>query len=110
MRRTLLTAIAAFMVLTSNRYTVQGQTDTGPITEGRSVCVPYNPETLRLVEEHGHWQLNRADGARFRAFANREDAEAGLAVAKENNQLCYIGKSNTGADREKYIMEYWRKR
>lgn len=60
--------------------------------------------------KNGHWQLSRADGTRFRTFASREDAEAGLAVARENNQLCYIGKSNTLPDRERHIMEYWRKR
>lgn len=110
MRKSLLVTGALFMALTANRSIVSGQTDNGPIHEGRSVCYPYNPESLRLVEEYGGWQLNRGDGARFRAFANRDDAEAGLAIAKENNQLCYIGKSNTLPNRERYIMEYWRKK
>ena len=110
MRKSLLMIGALFMALTANRSIVSGQTDSGPIHDGRSICFPYNPENLRLIEESGRWQLNRADGARFRAFASREDAGAGLVIARENNQLCYIGKSNTLPNRERYIMEYWRKR
>jgi len=86
------------------------QSNTGPVTHGRSVCVPYDPAGLKLVQlpRTGDWQLQRADGAIFKLFANREDAEAGLAVAREHTQLCYIGKGNTKPDRRNYIMEYWK--
>jgi hypothetical protein len=110
MRKSLVVAAALLMTFATNRSTVARQADTGPIHEGRSICVPYNPATLYLTEARGTWLLSRADGARFKTFADREDAEAGLAIAKENNQLCYIGKSNTRPNRERYIMEYWRKR
>ncbi len=110
MRKSSLVAATLLMSFAANHSTVARQADTGPIHDGRSICVPYNPAMLYLVEERGAWLLNRADGARFKVFADREDAEAGLAIAKENNQLCYIGKSNTRPDRERYIMEYWRKR
>jgi hypothetical protein len=56
----------------------------------------------------GAWDLRRADGAIFKNFDNRDDAEAGLAVARLHTQLCYIGKSNTRPDRGRYIMEYWK--
>jgi hypothetical protein len=81
-----------------------------PVTSGRTICVPYDPTKLQLteVERTGTWRLQRDDGAIFKVFADREDAEAGLAVAKQHTQLCYIGKSNTRADRERYIMEYWK--
>jgi hypothetical protein len=90
--------------------TLAAQSNSAPVTEGRSVCVPYDPATLTIGEigRSGDWQLRRADGAIFKVFATREDAEAGLAVAKEHTRLCYIGKSNTRADRAKYIMEYWK--
>src|SRR6185295_16332219 len=110
MRKSLLMAGTVLVALTANRSTVVGQTDAGAIHDGQSICFPYNPATLQLFEEHGDWQLNRADGARFRVFATREDAEAGLAIEKENNQLCYIGKSNTRPQRDRYVMEYWRKK
>jgi hypothetical protein len=81
-----------------------------PVASGRTICVPYDPATLQLteVERTGTWRLQRDDGAIFKVFADREDAEAGLAVAKEHTQLCYIGKSNTRPDRQLYIMEYWK--
>lgn len=89
--------------------TLAAQTNSAPRTEGRSVCVPYDPAGLKLeLQRTGDWRLQRADGAIFKLFADREDAEAGLAVAKEHTQLCYIGKSNTKANRRDYIMEYWK--
>lgn len=49
------------------------------ITSG---CVPYDPAGLKLLERaNGTWLLERSDGAQFRAFANKSDADAGLASA-----------------------------
>ena len=81
-----------------------------PITAGRSVCVPYDPSTLKLTEigSTGTWRLQRGDGAIFEQFADREDAEAGLEVAKRHTQICYIGKSNTRPNRADYVMTYWK--
>lgn len=81
-----------------------------PVTVGRTTCVPYDAATLKIteIEWNGTWMLQRDDGAIFKVFADREDAEAGLAVAKQHTELCYIGKSNTRPDRGKYIMEYWK--
>jgi hypothetical protein len=68
-----------------------------PVTSGRTICVPYDPAGLKITatESAGTWTLQRDNGAIFKVFADREDAEAGLAVAKQHIQLCYIGKSNT---------------
>ena len=92
--------------------TLTAQSNSRPITVGRSTCVPYDPASLRLVEVRrtgdSDWQLLRGDGAIFEVFATREDAEEGLAVAKGHSQLCYIGKSNSRPNRELYIMEYWK--
>jgi len=54
-----------------------------PFTDGRTTCVPYDSATLKLteIERNGTWRLQRDDGAIFKVFADREDAEAGLAVA-----------------------------
>lgn len=99
-----------FCVVATVAATLTAQSNTRSITQGRSTCVPYDPASLKLVESQsrGDWQLQRGDGAIFKLFASREDAEAGLAVAKEHSQLCYIGKSNTRPDRAIYIMEYWK--
>lgn len=90
--------------------TLAAQTNTAPVVQGRSVCVPYDPAGLKLEEiaGSGTWRLLRADGAIFKLFADREDAEAGIAIAKAHTQLCYIGKSNTKPNRINYIMEYWK--
>jgi len=88
--------------------TLMAQSNTRPIREGRSICVPYDPVTLKLVQRNSDWLLERGDGAIFRAFVDRADAEAGLAVAKQHTQLCYIGKDNTRPNRTSYIMEYWK--
>jgi len=79
------------------------------ITQGRVDCIPYDPATLRLTDEGAAgWLLERADGARFRQFDNRADAEAGLAVAKAHSSLCYIGRANKRQNRHDYVMEFWR--
>jgi hypothetical protein len=89
--------------------TLMAQSNSGLVREGRSICVLYDPATLKLVQRaNGDWLLERGDGAIFKAFVDAEDAEAGLAVAKQHTQLCYIGKDNTRPDRARYIMEYWR--
>jgi hypothetical protein len=79
---------------------------------GSVSCLSYDPAGLTLTSESGGtWTLERADGARIRPFANRADAEAGLAVFKEHTAICYIGRGNTFPDpyRSKYIMEFLRK-
>jgi hypothetical protein len=101
--------VILFCIVSTVAATLLAQSDMKPIRDGRSICFPYDPASLTLVERpNGDWLLERADGAIFRAFANREDADAGLAVARQHTQLCYIGKDNTRPNRVAYIMEYWR--
>jgi hypothetical protein len=108
MRRFVGLALGA--VLIGALAVVSGQSNTRPYTEGRSSCTPYDPLTLQVVEVHegADWQLRRGDGAILKGFANREDADAGLAVARNHAQLCLIGKSNGRPNRERYMMEYWK--
>lgn len=77
---------------------------------GRTDCIPYDPATLRLLEEPrpqgSTWVLERADGARLRLFATCEDAEAGLTVYKQHTFQCYIGRGNKYG--RNYVMEYLR--
>ena len=89
--------------------TVAAQSTLRTIEDGRSICITYDPVRLALTHDpDGIWTLSRHDGAKLRNFADREDAEAGLAVARRFTQWCYIGKSNTRPDRQQYIMEYLR--
>ena len=108
MRKVMLGVLIGFGVATAT--TILAQSDAKPYRSGRSICVPYDPATLRLEQNgtSGTWRLQRADGAIFQNFVDRADAEAGLAVARTHTQLCYIGKDNTNADRQHFIMKYWR--
>lgn len=111
MRKSALVTVALCVAASTSGSAVFGQTNSSPITEARSVCVPYDPAKLIIIERGlGYWELQRGDGAVFKNFVDKQDAEEGLAVAKENNQLCYIGKGNTRPNRKDFIMEYWRKR
>lgn len=102
-------AASVGVVLLGGWAMLSGQTNTRPFTEGRSSCTPFDPSTLKVVEVRGrYWQLSRGDGAILRGFASREDAEAGLAVAKGFSQVCYIGKNNGRPNPERYMMEYWK--
>ncbi len=85
---------------------VAAQTSSGPGTTGRSVCVPYDPAGLKLVEiEHtGTWRLQRDDGAIFQQFTDRDDAQEGLEVARRHTQICY----NVRPNRQDYVMTYWK--
>ena len=109
MNKRLLYGFTFGVIAAASTFTA-AQTNSAPATQGRSVCVPYDPLGLK-IEQSGKgtdWRLIRADGAIFKVFADREDALAGLAVALEHTQLCYIGKSNTRTNRQDYIMEYWK--
>jgi hypothetical protein len=106
MRAFIIVAVATVVTVA---VTLTAQTNTRSIVQDRSVCLPYEPSGLTLdAVENGAWRLLRDDGAIFRLFDNREDADAGLAIAKEHTQLCYIGKSNSRPNRAAYIMEYWK--
>jgi hypothetical protein len=79
------------------------------VAQGPTDCIPYNPADLKLTDlGPGGWMLERADGAKFRLFDNRADAETGLAVAKAHSSLCYIGRGNKRPNRYEYIMEIWK--
>lgn len=106
MRKILVLASAVLLGVTG---TLVAQSSMAPYTDGRSICVPYDPARLQLVQEtNGTWRLQRHDGAIFRGFVDREDAEAGLGIARQYKEWCYIGKSNTSPNRLQYIMEYLR--
>ena len=90
---------------------VNAQTNARPESYGRSICTPYDPATITIAETRGIWELRRSDDAILRLFANLEDAEAGLSVAREYNQYCHIGRASaqkTGNPR--FLMEYWQKK
>ena len=106
MKRLLVSLFASGFVAAAAQLATP--TDYKTTTTGRSVCVSYDPAGLKLTETSGRWRLQRDDGAIFHVFADREDAEEGLQIAKRHTHLCYIGKSNTLPNRERYVMTYWK--
>jgi hypothetical protein len=91
---------------------VAGQTNARPEVQGRSSCTPYDPAGLKISETAGgYWDLRRSDDAILRIFGSREDAEAGIAVARDYNQYCVIGKASFQQTRNAhFLMEYWVKK
>jgi hypothetical protein len=71
-------------------------------------CLGYNPNNLQIVDIGAlGWRL--IDGSHWIAiYDDKKDAEAGLAVAKQNTKYCFIGRDNTRPNRRDYIVEYWR--
>ena len=75
----------------------------------REDCIPYKADGLRLTDlgERG-WRLSRDDGAVFMLLDTKEDAERMLAVFRLHTALCYVGRDNTRANRDRYVFHYWK--
>jgi hypothetical protein len=70
-------------------------------------CVSYNPANLTVTASGDAWLLR--DGAHaIKVFDTAADAEDGLRVARNWRKLCYIGRPNTGPDRYRHIINYFK--
>jgi hypothetical protein len=79
-----------------------------PAILGPEDCISYNPAGLSIVARAPFWQLI-AGPMVLHIFQARGDAMVGLAIARMHTKQCFIGRGNTmGAQRERYIMEYWK--
>jgi hypothetical protein len=107
MRNAALVVLAlTFVAVGTNALTGQTRASAGSVS-----CTPYEAASLRLTAStNSTWLLERNDGARIRAFANRADADAGLAVFKQHREWCLIGRGNTFPEpsHSEYIMEFLR--
>jgi len=72
-------------------------------------CVHYDQSTLRIVpEKEIGWSLTVGkEGTRMLLLDTEADANDAKALAERHTALCYIGRDNTRANRETYIVEYW---
>ena len=76
---------------------------------GREDCIPYKADGLRLTDLGARgWQLSREDGAVFMLLDTKEDAETMMAVSRVHTELCYVGRDNKRANRNRYVFHYWR--
>jgi len=70
--------------------------------------IPYNPRTLRIVNEGANGWLLTDGRSRMKMFDNKEDARNGLRVARRHTRQGFVGRDNPRtARRSDYIMEYW---
>ena len=70
--------------------------------------LPYNPNTLRIVDEGANGWLLTDGVSRMKMFDNKEDPRNGLRVARRYTRQGFVGRDNTrGAKRMDYIMQYW---
>ena len=70
-------------------------------------CVAHNPDNLTIHDlGTSGWRIQ--DGGHYiMLFDTKADAENGVKVMKHYNRTCYIGRSYTGTDRLKYIVNWF---
>lgn len=72
-------------------------------------CIKYNPNNLNIVDEGANgWLLAEGASHRMQMFDNKQDAQEGLAVAKQKTNYCFIGRDNNRPNRREYIVEYFK--
>ena len=69
--------------------------------------IPYNPQTLRIVDEGANGWLLTDGRSRMKMFDNKEDARNGMAVARRHTIQGFVGRDNPRPNRIDYITEYW---
>lgn len=76
---------------------------------GREDCVPYNPSTLRLIDEGQlGWLISRDDGASFMVMDTKDDADVMMGVFRAHSAFCYVGRDNKRANHREYVQAYWK--
>jgi hypothetical protein len=73
-------------------------------------CLPYNANRLAIHDEGERGWLLSDDGGKHRMamFDNESDAALGLEIARQHNQMCFIGRNNRRQNRKTYILQYWK--
>lgn len=69
--------------------------------------IPYNPRTLRIVDEGAKGWLLTDGVSRMKMFDNKEDARNAMVVARRYTRQGFVGRDNSRQNRIDYITEYW---
>lgn len=70
-------------------------------------CLSHTPSHLSAVDRGAlGWRIE-GDGEYIQLFDTKADADNGLLVFKHYNRHCYIGRGYDGADRMKYISNWF---
>lgn len=86
----------------SRMYLIQDPYDVTTVDE-----IPYNPRTLRIVDEGPNGWLLTDGQSRMQMFDNREDARNGMLVARRYTRQGFVGRDNNRANRRDYILHYF---
>jgi len=71
-------------------------------------CLPYNVDTLQIVNEGANGWLLTDGSQRMQMLATQADAQKALAVARSHRAQCFIGRGNSRPNRKNFIMLWWR--
>jgi hypothetical protein len=78
-----------------------------PTTNLTRDCLTYKTAALR-IENLGPTGWRLTDGYQAMAVVDtQQDAEQALALARQGNQQCFIGRNNQRPNRMDYIVEAW---
>jgi hypothetical protein len=89
--------------------TYQGLIGTLPLFIGTDLyedCIEYNNSRLQIVQEQTGWVLTDGFGL-LAVLDNAADGANALALARNYQALCYIGRGNPRTNLYAYILEYW---
>jgi hypothetical protein len=78
-----------------------------PVEPSPEDCVSYDPANLTIIADGDAWLL-RDGGHRIKVFDTFGDAEDAKRVARNWRQWCYIGRSNSGPDRYRNMVNYFK--
>lgn len=70
-------------------------------------CVSYNPANLSVTASGDAWVLRDGTHA-MKLFDTAADAEDARRVARNWKQLCFIGRGNSGPDRYRHMITYFK--
>jgi hypothetical protein len=77
-----------------------------PVEPAQEDCVSYDPSNLTVTADGDAWLL-RDGGHRMKLFDTQADAEDARRVARNWQQMCYIGRGNSGPDRYRTMVNYF---
>ena len=92
----------------TDRETFMREVGGGGDTSVNEDCLNYNPNNLTIRNEGANGWLLTDGVSRMLMLDNGADARNALALARRHTSHCFIGRDNRRADRQSYIVEYWK--
>ncbi len=77
------------------------------LPEWATDCIPFDPNSLEIVDEGASGWLLQSSTSRMKLLDNQDDALKALAVAQEHTMRCFLGRGNDREDRSRYIHSWF---